>query len=51
MKMAVYSDAMLSERAKPKLMMSTEMTSARMTQIMAEVMVLGKKEKVARQII
>ena len=49
--MAVCSDAMLNELARPRLTMSTEMTSARMTQIMAEVMVLGKKEKVARQII
>ena len=51
MKMAVCSDAMLNELARPRLTMSTEMTSARMTQIMAKVMESGRNEKVARQII
>ena len=50
MKMAVCSDATLSEHVRPRLTMSTGMTLARMTQIMAKVVASGRNAKVTRQI-
>ena len=51
MRMVVCSDAMLNGLARPRLTMSTGMTSARTTQIMAKVIAWGRNEKVTRQII
>ena len=51
MRMVVCSDAMLNGLARPRLTMSTGMTSARTTQIMAKVKASGRNEKVTRQII
>ena len=51
MRMVVCSDAMLNGLARPRLTMSTGMTSARTTQMMAKVIASGRNEKVTRQII